>query len=305
MEEPRKLFKAGLILEGGGMRGAYTAGVLDFFLDKNLEFEEVYGVSAGSIHATSYLSRQRGRNIAVSTDYLDDPGYCSLKSLIKTGNLFGVKMCYDQIPNELNPYDYETFLSYPGRFYAVLTDCETGKPHYHRIKDMKRDIWAIRASSSLPLVSRMIGIHGHIYLDGGIADSIPIKHSEKQGNIKNVVILTRDKSYRKGPNRAMKLIRNLYRQYPNLIEQMETRHIRYNETLEYIEEEEKEGRIFVIRPSKIVEVSRIEKDKEKLMALYHQGYEDAEEAYPALRRFLETPESCLNAEETEKRGQNQ
>ena len=130
MEEPRKLFKAGLILEGGGMRGAYTAGVLDFFLDKNLEFEEVYGVSAGSIHATSYLSRQRGRNIAVSTDYLDDPGYCSLKSLIKTGNLFGVKMCYDQIPNELNPYDHETFLSYPGRFYAVLTDCETGKPHY-------------------------------------------------------------------------------------------------------------------------------------------------------------------------------
>ena len=268
------------------MRGAYTAGVLDFFLDKNLEFEEVYGVSAGSINATSYLSRQRGRNIAVSTDYLNDPRYCSLRSLIKTGNLFGVKMCYDQIPNELSPYDHEAFLSYPGRFYAILTDCETGNPHYHPIKDMKRDIWAIRASSSLPLVSRMIGIHGHIYLDGGIADSIPVKHSEKQGNAKNVVILTRDKSYRKGPNRAMKLIRRLYRQYPNLVEQMETRHIRYNETLDYIEEGREKGNIFVIRPSKTVEVGRVEKDKEKLLALYEQGYEDTKESYEDLKNFL-------------------
>ncbi len=288
MEEPRKLLNAGLILEGGGMRGAYTAGVLDFFLDKNLEFEEVYGVSAGSINATSYLSRQRGRNIAVSTDYLNDPRYCSLRSLIKTGNLFGVKMCYDQIPNELSPYDHKAFLSYPGRFYAVLTDCETGKPHYHPIRDMKRDIWAIRASSSLPLVSRMIGIHGHIYLDGGIADSIPVKHSEKQGNAKNIVILTRDKSYRKGTNRAMKLIRRLYRQYPNLVEQMETRHIRYNETLDYIEEGREKGNIFVIRPSKTVEVGRVEKDKEKLLALYEQGYEDAKESYEDLKNFLGT-----------------
>ena len=151
---------------------------------------------------------------------------------------------------------------------------------------MKRDIWAIRASSSLPLVSRMIGIHGHIYLDGGIADSIPVKHSEKQGNAKNVVILTRDKSYRKGPNRAMKLIRRLYRQYPNLVEQMETRHIRYNETLDYIEEGREKGNIFVIRPSKTVEVGRVEKDKEKLLALYEQGYEDTKESYEDLKNFL-------------------
>lgn len=196
-------------------------------------------------------------------------------------------MCYDQIPNQLSPYDHKTFLAYPGRFYAVLTDCETGEPQYYQIKDMKRDIWAVRASSSLPLVSRMIGMHGHIYLDGGIADSIPIKRSQEQGNAKNVVVLTRDSSYRKSPNRAMKMIRTLYRRYPNLVKQMETRHIRYNETLDYIEEECKKGNIFVIRPSKAVEVGRVEKDKEKLLALYEQGYEDAKKSYEDLKNFLD------------------
>lgn len=287
MKKETKLMNAGLILEGGGMRGVYTAGVLDFFLDMELEFEEVYGVSAGSIHASSYLSKQRGRSIDISTEYLNDPRYCSVRSLIKTGNLFGVKMCYDEIPNQLNPYDHETFLKYPGRFYAVLTDCETGKARYQQIKDMNRDIWAIRASSSLPLVSRMIGIHGHIYLDGGIADSIPVKHSQEQGNVKNVVVLTRDQRYRKSPNEAIKLIRSLYRRYPELVAQMENRHIRYNETLDYIAKGEEDGTIFVIRPSKTVDVGRIEKDKEKLTGLYNQGYEDAKESYGDLKKFLE------------------
>ncbi len=287
MKKETKLMNAGLILEGGGMRGVYTAGVLDFFLDMELEFEEVYGVSAGSIHASSYLSKQRGRSIDISTEYLNDPRYCSVRSLIKTGNLFGVKMCYDEIPNQLNPYDHETFLKYPGRFYAVLTDCKTGKARYQQIKDMNRDIWAIRASSSLPLVSRMIGIHGHIYLDGGIADSIPVKHSQEQGNVKNVVVLTRDQRYRKSPNEAIKLIRSLYRRYPELVAQMENRHIRYNETLDYIAKGEEDGTIFVIRPSKTVDVGRIEKDKEKLTGLYNQGYEDAKESYGDLKKFLE------------------
>ncbi len=286
MEEKRELIKAGLILEGGGMRGVYTAGVLDFFLDKGLEFEEVYGVSAGSVHACSYLSKQRGRAISVSIDYLKDPRYCGVRSLIKTGDLFGVKMCYDQIPNHLNPYDYETFLSYPGRFYAVLTDCETGEARYQQIKDMNRDIWAIRASSSLPLVSRIIGSHGHLYLDGGIADSIPVERSEAKGNSKNVVILTRDESYRKDPNGAIKLIRRLYRKYPRLVSQMESRHIRYNQTLDYISKGEEEGRIFVIRPSREVTVGRIEKNKEKLLDLYEQGYQDGEASYQDLKTFL-------------------
>ena len=281
------MVNAGLILEGGGMRGVYTAGVLDFFLDKDLEFKEVYGVSAGSCHACSYLSKQRGRALAISIDYLKDPRYCGVRSLIRTGDLFGVKMCYDTIPNELNPYDYKTFNRFQGNFYAVMTDCETGEACYHRIKNMRKDIWAVRASSSLPLVSRMVGVHGHLYLDGGIADSIPVKQSEKNGNLKNVVVLTRDKDYRKGPNQAMRLIRKLYRRYPNLVAGMEDRHIRYNETLDYLAEGEKEGTIFVIRPSRKVEVGRIEKNKEKLMELYQEGYEDAATVWEELSRFLD------------------
>ena len=280
------MVNAGLILEGGGMRGLYTAGVLDFFLDKDLEFREVYGVSAGSCHACSYLSKQRGRALAISIDYLKDPRYCGVRSLIKTGNLFGVKMCYDTIPNELNLYDYEAFNRYEGKFYAVMTDCETGEACYHQIKDMRKDIWAVRASSSLPLVSRMVGVHGHLYLDGGIADSIPVKQSEKNGNAKNVVILTRDKDYRKAPSQANRLIRKLYRKYPKLVAGMEDRHIRYNETLDYLAEGEKEGRIFVIRPSRKVEVGRIEKNKEKLMELYQEGYDDASAAWAGLSHFL-------------------
>ncbi len=283
------MVNAGLILEGGGMRGVYTTGILDFFLDKGLEFQEVYGVSAGSCHACSYLSKQRGRGFAVSVDYLKDPRYCGVKSLLKTGNLFGAKMCYETIPNELNLYDYDAFNQYQGKFYAVLTDCVTGEACYHQIKDMHKDIWAVRASSSLPLVSRMIGIHGHLYLDGGIADSIPIKQSEKNGNEKNVVILTRESGYRKGPNSAMRLIRSLYRRYPNLVKGMEDRHIRYNETLEYLEQGEKEGRIFIIRPNRKVEVGRVEKNREKLTELYEEGYEDARARWEALCRFLEIP----------------
>ena len=278
---------AGLILEGGGMRGVYTAGVLDFFLDQKLEFQEVYGVSAGSCHACSYLSKQRGRALAISVDFLKDPRYCGVRSLIKTGDLFGAKMCYDTIPNELNPYDYTAFDQYQGRFYAVMTDCRTGEACYHLMKDMHKDIWAVRASSSLPLVSRMIGIHGHLYLDGGIADSIPIRQSEKNGNEKNVVILTRDKGYRKGPTQAMRLIRSLYRRYPNLVARLEDRHIRYNETLDYLEKGEREGRIFVIRPSRKVEVGRIEKNREKLIELYQEGYSDGVAAWKDLSRFLD------------------
>lgn len=280
------MVNAGLILEGGGMRGVYTAGVLDFFLDKELEFREVYGVSAGSCHACSYLSRQRGRALAVSVDYLKDPRYCGVRSLIRTGNLFGAKMCYETIPNELNPYDHEAFEAYPGAFYAVMTDCETGEAHYQKMKDMRRDIWAIRASSSLPLVSRMIGIHGHLYLDGGIADSIPVIQSEKNGNEKNVVVLTREEGYRKGPNGAMKLIRRLYRKYPNLVARMEDRHLRYNATLDYLEKREAQGKVFLIRPGRKVEVGRIEKDKDKLTALYEEGYSDARARWEDLKTFL-------------------
>ena len=191
------MINSGLIIEGGGMRGVYAAGVLDFFMEKNIYFNDCYAVSAGSCHAASYYSKQIGRSLKVTLDYINDKRYCSINSLIKTGDIFGVEMLYDLIPNELELYDYDTFNKFKGNFYSVVTNCKTGKAEYIKIKDMKKDIIAVRASSSLPLLSRIVEINGENYLDGGISDSIPIKKSIEDGHKKNVVILTRDKTYRK------------------------------------------------------------------------------------------------------------
>ncbi len=280
------MYQAGLILEGGGMRGLYTAGVLDYFMDIDLEFQEVYGVSAGACNACSYLSKQRGRSLRVNTEYLDDPRYCGMESLIKTGDLFGVDMLYDIIPNELDLYDYETFKKYPGKAYAVVTNCETGKAEYMRLQDMHKDILAVRASSSLPMVSRMVEINGNHYLDGGISDSIPVIQSMRNGNKKNVVILTRDPSYRKTLTKTMAAIRVRYSKYPKMVQQMEHRHIRYNRTLEFLKKGQEAGKIFVIQPQNPVEIARVEKNREKLEELYRIGYEDAKNAHEKLMEFL-------------------
>lgn len=282
-----EMYQAGLVLEGGGMRGLYTAGVLDFFMEKGIMFSSCYGVSAGACHLCSYLSGQKGRALHISLDYLDDKEYCSPYSLIKTGDLFGVDYCYNRIPNELNLYDYEAFAKYPGKGYAVVTNIETGRPEYMELKDMRRDIEAVRASSSLPLVSRNVQIGDKLYLDGGIADSIPIRRSIKDGNAKNIVVMTKPRGYRRKPSSNMKLIRMKYKNYPKLVEDMERRHIRYNKTMAFIEKEEAEGRAFVFYPETLVKVGRIEKDKKKLKVLYLQGYHDAAINYEAMRRFLE------------------
>lgn len=280
------IYDMGLILEGGGMRGVYTAGVLDFFLDQQIGFKEVYGVSAGSCHACSYLSGQRKRAFNVNVDYLDDPRYCSLRSLVRTGDLFGAEMLYETIPNELNPYDHEAFERYPGNFYAVVTDCVTGQPRYQKIQDLRKDIVWIRASSSLPMVSRMVEIDGVPYLDGGISDSIPLRRSLDNGNRKNVVILTRDASYRKKPGKTADMMKVLYPQYPNLVRQMAKRAKKYNRTLELIEKGKKAGKVFVIQPKEPVKLGRVEKDREKLEKLYCQGYRDGGEAWEELKTFL-------------------
>lgn len=277
---------SGLILEGGGMRGSYTAGVLDFFLDKNIEFDSVYGVSAGSINACNFISKQKGRTLSINTDYLKDKRYASLHSLITTGDYFGVEMCYDLIPNELNPFDYETFDSYEGNFYAVITNCITGKAEYKLIKDMREDIKYIRASSSLPMMARDVIIDGIPYLDGGISDSIPIYQSRKDGNKKNVIILTRDASYRKKPNELLSIIKVKYKKYPELVKSIARRHLVYNKTLEYIKRLEEAGKVFVIRPEKTVEISRLEKDREKLIELHREGYLEAKKKYNELQNFL-------------------
>lgn len=228
------MYQAGLILEGGGMKGAYTSGVLDFFLDKEIEFEKVYGVSAGACNMCSYLSKQRGRAFAVAVDYLQDKNYCSAYSLIKTGDLFGADMCYRKIPEELNPYDYEEFERYPGKAYAVVTNIETGRPEYIQIKDMRRDIEAIRASASLPIVSRNVSFQGKLYLDGGIVDGIPIKRSILGGTEKNVVVMTKEIGYRREPSSMLSVIKMKYRKYPKVYELMKNRHLIYNDTLDFM-----------------------------------------------------------------------
>lgn len=281
------LYNAGLILEGGGMRGVYTGGVLDAFIEHDIEFSSVYGVSAGSCQGASYVSKQKGRGMRTSINYVGDPEYCSVKSLLKTGDMFGVDMCYSQIPFVLDPYDEETFAQYKGKFFAVVTNLETGEAEYLRIRDMSKQIWAIRASSSLPLLSRTIIAKGRPYLDGGVADSIPIRRSIEAGNEKNVVILTRDAFYRKDANALMPLMKLRYKKYPRFVEAMENRHLRYNECLDFLAEEEEAGRVFVIRPETEVQVDRLEKDKEKLMVLYEQGLEDGRAAIARMVEYLE------------------
>ena len=280
------MYEAALVLEGGGMRGLYTAGVLDYFLENNIMFKNIYAVSAGACHMTSYMSRQKGRARRISLDYLKDKHYASYYSLIRTGNYFGVDMCYNRIPNELDPIDYDAFASYEGNGYVVVTNIVTGEPEYVQIKNLREELDYVRASASLPLVSKNVEINGKLYLDGGMADSIPIRKAVEDGNDKIVVVLTRPSDYRKTPASAMWLIRLLYRRYPGLVKDMEMRHIRYNEALDYIEELERDKKIFVYRPKFSADVERIEKDRKKLEVLYKQGYDDSVECGNELMEFL-------------------
>lgn len=280
------MYQVGLVLEGGGMKGVYTCGVLDFFLDKGLEFSSCYGVSAAACSLCSFLSKQRGRAFHTNIDYAGDKNYCSLYSLITTGDLFNVDMCYYQIPDKLNPYDYETYEKYQGNFYSVVTNIETGKPEYIPIKDLRVDIEAIRASASLPLVSRNVEFQGKVYLDGGISDGIPLKRSMEDGNRKNIVVMTKEVGYRRKPSSALSLIKMKYRKYPKVYELMRDRHITYNDTLDFIEEQVKAGNAFLIQPKQKSDVGRIEKNVDKLTALYEEGYHDAESCYEELIAFL-------------------
>ena len=197
----------GLILEGGGMRGAFTAGVLDYWMSRGLWFQNVYGVSAGACQACSYLCRQPGRGLRVWVNYTDDPRFISLRSLITTGDMIGAELNYDLVPRKLDPLDNAAFLSSGARFTAVLTDVETGKPVYVPIRDMFEDIDAVRASASLPLVSRMVVYRGRRYLDGGVSDSIPIRRAIADGCDRNVLVLTQAPGYRKEPNKALPLMK--------------------------------------------------------------------------------------------------
>ncbi|HJJ72254.1 MAG TPA: patatin family protein [Methanocorpusculum sp.] len=280
-------YNAGIIFEGGGMRGAYTAGIIDALLEHDMNFEYCYGISSGATHATTYLSRQRGRAIQIVTDYIKDKRYFSIKNLIKTGNLFNVDFIYDTIPHELNPYDYETAKNNPAKFFVGVINMETSKGEFLRVKDIEEEYMKVCASMSLPLIANMVEIDGQRYLDGGIADSLPIQRSINDGNKKSVLVLTQDATYRKKLDKILPLVAIKYRKFPGFVHMVKTRHIRYNASLDQIAEEEKAGRAFVLRPKKPVKIGRLELNREKMLALYREGYEDGIEAMPRLKAFLE------------------
>ena len=278
--------KLGLVLEGGGMRGVYTMGVLDYFMEHNLYTDGVIGVSAGACHACSYASKQQGRAWRINKRFLNDKRYMSMQSLIKTGDLFGADFIYNVIPNELEVFDYDTFHKSGMKLYAVCTDVENGKAVYAPCMDMKKDIAYVRASASLPLLSKIVEVNGKKLLDGGVADSIPIQYFQNLGYEKNIIVLTQAKEYRKGKNNLMPIIKRTYRKYPEFVKAMQERHIHYNRTLDEINLMEKEGSVFVIRPSQPVEIGRLEKNMHALRALYEQGYQDAANHYEALLQFI-------------------
>ncbi len=277
----------GLILEGGGMRCAFTAGVLDFFQEQELWFSSIYGVSAGACQACSYVCHQPGRGIRVWKNYLNDKRFCSVSSLIRTGDLFNARFNYDTIPRELDPVDQAAFDSNEVQFKAVVTNLHTGQAEYLPIRDILDDMAAIQATASLPLVSRPVIIGGERYLDGGVADPIPLEKAQADGNRKNVLILTQAPDYQKEPNEALPLLTLRYGRYPAFMKTMRLRHIRYNDTLRLIRAEQRQGTAFVIQPDHKPEIGRIEKDPAKLEKLYQIGYEKARALYPALLSFLD------------------
>lgn len=278
--------KTGLILEGGGMRGVFTTGVLDCFLDYDIEFGEIIGVSAGACHACSFVSKQKRRARDISVNYIDDKRYCSVYSLITTGDMFGVDFVYKEIPDKLYPFDHETYNASATKVYAAVTNIETGKAEYHLLEDMSKDIDDLRASASLPFVSRIVEIQGNKYLDGGIVDSIPLKKIEADGYLRNIVVLTQPKEYRKTENKIAWLAKILYRKYPKMYGLLKNRHIAYNDEVDYIDKQEAEGNILVIRPEKSLNVSRIEKDKNKLEEIYKLGYETTKKHIEEIRKFM-------------------
>lgn len=276
----------GLVLEGGGMRGLYTAGVLDLFLDEGIVFDTVIGVSAGACNAVSYLTGQRMRNYHVNVDYVNDKRYMSARNFLTGGCLFSEEMMFHTIPKELLPFDYEAFRRSTVPFIACSTSCLTGKPVYYQVNDLEADYKPVLASMSLPLVSKMVSYHGDLLLDGGMADPIPVEKALKDGCDKVVVVLTREKGYRKEPENTLKLAKIKYRKYPKLVKAIAERHNVYNAQLDLCRKLSDEGRAIVINPDEKVCIKRTEKDTAKLDALYHLGYKDAKRQAEAIKTFL-------------------
>ena len=279
--------KTGLVLEGGAQRAIYTAGVLDVFMENGITFDGVIGVSAGAIHGCSFVSRQHRRSIDYTLAYAGDKNYMSWYSFLTTGNMVNEEFCYHTLPEKLFPFDHKTFEANNTDFYAVCSNLQTGQAEYVKCAKMdKTGLAYLRASASMPFVSRISEIGGKKYLDGGICDSIPLRAFQKMGYERCVVVQTRAAGYQKKPNKLGWLAPLVYRKYPKFAAAIKNRHIMYNNELEQIELAQKNGAAFVIRPSKNVKIHHMETDKKVLQAVYDLGRGDAIKLLPELKKFL-------------------
>lgn len=268
------------------MRGMFTAGVTDIMMENGITFDGAIGVSAGAAFGCNFKSNQPGRVIRYNSTYCKDPRYAGLRSLIKTGNLFGAEFCYVEIPQKLDIFDEETFINNPMEFYVVCTDIETGEVIYHRCGDSENELEWFRASASLPLAAKPVEVDGRKLLDGGIGDSIPLRYFESIGYNRNVVILTQPKGFVKQKNKLVPIIRRVLKEYPKVAELLSVRHDNYNETIAYIEEREKSGEVLVIRPPVALNIKPVCRDPEELYRVYNIGRKVGEEMLEQIKDFL-------------------
>lgn len=277
-----------MTLEGGSLRGLFTAGVLDVFMENNIEIDEIVGVSAGALFGVNYFSKQKGRVIRYTKKYSGDKRYMSLRSLILTGNYINKNFAFYKVTKELDIFDNEEFKKANKKYYAVVTNIETGKPEYLKIESPIDDLEILRATSAIPLVSKIIKIGNKQYLDGGVSDSIPVYYNKDKYD-KNIVILTQPLNYKKKPLSRSKeiLIKLKYHKYPNLINIMLNRYERYNNLLDEIKEMEEKGEIFVIRPNKNLNIKINENSKDKLDEIYNIGRKEAKSKLKDLKKYLE------------------
>jgi len=280
--------KTGLIMEGGAMRGMFTAGVLDVLMENGLVTDGAIGVSAGAVFGCNYKSHQIGRVIRYNTEYCNDKRYASFKNLVKTGNLYSEQFCYHEVPEKLDPFNEAAFAASPMDFFVVCTDVKTGEPIYHKCrKGDAEDVLWMEASASMPLAAKIVKIGHYGLLDGGVADSIPVRFFESIGYKRNLIILTQPKGYIKKKNKFLPAIRARYFRYPAFVEAVADRHERYNETLSYISMLEQAGKDYVIRPPIPLEIGAMERDPAQLRRVYETGRAVAQIQVEKIRDFLD------------------
>ena len=279
--------KVGLVLEGGAMRGMYTAGVLDTFLENDVEVDGIIGVSAGVLFGVNYLSKQKGRVIRYNKRFINDRRYMGLWSLLTTGNIINKEFSFYEVPQKLDIFDNDTFKKSKIDFWATVTNMETGNAEYIKLDDLFAQMEVLRATSAMPYVSKIVELENGKYLDGGISDSIPVEKCKELGFDKIIVVLTRPLEYRKKKPKEF-LANTYYRKYPKFAKTLNNRYKMYNETVEKIINMENKKEIFVIRPTRIVKVKRIEKDPNKLQEMYELGIEDAKNSLEKLKEYIKS-----------------